>query len=134
MNNAPRITGSKTSFFIFPESPFDFERSAGIHGRFEKSLPEVYENDVYKRVLHLAENPVLVLVSNKGTTEKPRLSVEVHPHLLAREVKALRRLLHTMFAASFDFDRFYSLAKKDRLMSIVSRRLRGLTRFTSDYF
>jgi DNA-3-methyladenine glycosylase II len=126
MNKAPRITGSKTSFFIFPESPFDFERSAGIHGRFEKSLPDVYENGVYKRVLHLAENPVFVLVRSKGTTERPRLSVEVHRKLMAQEVKALKRLLHTMFAASFDFNKFYSFAKKDRLMSTVSRRLRGL--------
>jgi DNA-3-methyladenine glycosylase II len=124
--NAPRITDSRTNFFIFPESPFDFERSAGIHGRFEKSLPDVYENGVYKRVLHLAENPVLVLVTSKGTTEKPRLGVEIHPHLIAQDVKALRRLLDTMFAASFDFDKFYSFAKKDRLMRIVSRKLRGL--------
>ena len=126
MNKAPRFTGSKTSFFIFPESPFDFERSAGIHGRFEKSLPDVYENGVYKRVLHLAVNPVLVLVTSKGTIERPRLSVEVHSQLLAQDVKALKRLLHSMFAASFDFDKFYSFAKKDRLMSIVSRRLKGL--------
>ena len=126
MNKAPRTTGSKTSFFIFPESPFDFERSAGIHGRFEKSLPDEYENGVYRRVLHLAENPVLVLVTSKGTIERPRLSVEVHPQLLAQDVKALKRVLHTMFADSFDFDKFYSFAKKDRLMSIVSRRLRGL--------
>jgi DNA-3-methyladenine glycosylase II len=126
MNKAPRITGSKTSFFISPESPFDFQRSAGIHGRFEKSLPDVYENGIYKRVLHLAVNPVLVLVTSKGTIEKPRLNVEVYPQLLAQEVKALKRLLCTMFAASFDFDKFYSVAKKDRLMKIVSRRLRGL--------
>jgi DNA-3-methyladenine glycosylase II len=126
MNNAPRITASRTSFFIFPEPPFDFERSAGIHGRFEKSLPDVYENGIYKRVLHLVGNPVFVLITSKGTIEKPCLGVEVHPQLLAQEVKALKRLLHTMFAASFDFDKFYSFAKKDRLMSIVSRRLRGL--------
>ncbi|MGA2790200.1 MAG: hypothetical protein ABSF00_05480 [Candidatus Bathyarchaeia archaeon] len=126
MDKTLRITGSKTGFFIFPESPFDFERSAGIHCRFEKSLPDVYENGVYKRVLHLAENPVLVLVTSKGTIEKPRLSVEAHPGLLAQEVKALKRLLHTMFAASFDFDKFYSFVKKDRLMSIVSWKLRGL--------
>ena len=92
----------------------------------EKSLPDVYENGAYKRVLHLADTPVFVLVSNKGTVEKPRLKVEVHPHLSGREVKALKRLLGTMFAASVDFDKFYSLAKKDRLMSIVARRLRGL--------
>lgn len=113
MKKAPRITGSKTSFLIFPESPFDFERSAGIHGRFEKSLPDVYENGVYRRVLHLGDNPVFVLVTSKGTVERPRLSVEVYSQLLAQEVKALKSLLYTMFAASFDFGKFYSFAKKD---------------------
>ena len=126
MNRTRRITDFKTSFFIFPDPPFDFERSAGIHGRFEKSLPDVYEKGAYKRVLHLDEKSVFVLVTSDGTIEKPRLRVEAHSRLLSRDVKELKRLLHRMFAASFNFDKFYSFAKKDRLMRIVSKKLRGL--------
>jgi DNA-3-methyladenine glycosylase II len=126
MNKAPIINGSKTRFFIFPEPPFDFERSAGIHDRFEKSLPDVYENGIYKRVLHVGDNPVIVLATSKGSIDKPKLRVEVYPQLSAQEVKTLKEVLRTMFAASFDFDEFYSVAKKDRLMKTVSKRLRGL--------
>lgn len=38
----------------------------------------------------------------------------------------MRNSLHSMFATSFDFSRFYGLAKKDRLMGTVAKKLRGL--------
>ncbi len=78
------------------------------------------------RVLHVGEKPVLVSVSSEGTVERPRLTVEIHPRLLTHEMKSLRKLLHVMFAPSFDFNRFYSIAKKDRLMHTVAEDLRGL--------
>jgi DNA-3-methyladenine glycosylase II len=121
------ITGNfSTSFFIHAEAPFDFERSASIHSRFQKSLPDLYENGLYKRVLHVYGKPVLVIVSSKGTTERPRLRVEVHPRLSIPEAKSLRNLLHTMFASSFDFNSFRKVAKRDRVMNTVSRELAGL--------
>ena len=120
------LNGSSTRFLTYPKPPFDFKRSAGIHGRFKKSLPDIYENDSYKRVLHVDEKPVLVTVSSKGTTERPKLLVEVHPRLRNLGIKSLRKLLHSMFAPSFDFNRFCKLAKKDRLMTDVAKKLRGL--------
>jgi len=109
-----------------PEAPFDFERSAGIHSRFQKSLPDLYEDGLYKRVLHVCGKPVLVLVSSKGTTGRPRLRVEAHPRLSIPEARSLRKLLHSMFASSFDFNSFRSVAKRDRLMNAVSTELAGL--------
>ena len=99
---------SSTCFFIRTEAPFDFERSANIHSHFQKSLPDVYENGLHKRVLHVCGKPVLVIVSSKGTTARPRLRVEAHPHLSIAEAKSLRNLLRTMFASSFDFHSFRS--------------------------
>jgi DNA-3-methyladenine glycosylase II len=127
MSGAIRINrASKTTFSFFPPPPFDFERSAGMHGRFRKNLPDVYENGVYKRVLHVDKKPVLVSVSSKGTVDRPRLTVEIHPRLLTKETKSLRKLLNVMFAPSFDFNGFYSVAKKDRLMHAIVKHLRGL--------
>ena len=97
-----------------------------MHGRFRKNLPDVYENGVFMRVLHIGKKLVLVSVSSKGTVEGPRLSVETHPRLLTQDMKSLRKLLQLMFAPSFDFNRFYSVAKKDQLMRAVVRDLRGL--------
>lgn len=117
---------SSTCFFIHTEAPFDFERSASIHSRFQKSLPDLYESGLYKRVLHLCGKPVLVTVSSKGTTERPRLRVETHPRLSIQEAKSLSSLLDTMFASSFDFNSFRKVANRDRLMNTVSGELAGL--------
>jgi DNA-3-methyladenine glycosylase II len=117
---------SSTCFFIRTEAPFDFERSANIHSHFQKSLPDVYENGLHKRVLHVCGKPVLVIVSSKGTTARPRLRVEAHPHLSIAEAKSLRNLLRTMFASSFDFHSFRKVAKRDRLMNTVSKEVAGL--------
>jgi DNA-3-methyladenine glycosylase II len=108
------------------EAPFDFERSAGMHDRFQKSLPDLYENGLYKRVLHVLGKPVLITVSSKGTTGRPLLRVEATPRLSIPERKSLRNQLHTMFASSFDFKSFRKVAKRDRLMNTVSRELKGL--------
>ena len=82
------------------------------------------------RVLHVGEKLALVSVSSEGTIERPRLTVEIHPRLLTQEMKSLRKLLHVMFAPSFDFNRFYSVAKQDRLMHTVAKNLRGLRPFS----
>jgi len=117
---------SFTRLFISPEEPFDFERSASMHGRFRKSLPDLYEDRAYKRVLHVCGRPVLVIVSSNGTIESPRLRVDAHPRLSIQESKCLRYLLRNMFGGSFDFNRFRRVAKRDRLMNIVSLELEGL--------
>ena len=125
--NLREISGnSSRSLFINPEAPFDFEKSASMHGRFQKSLPDLYEDGAYKRVLHVHGKPVLVIVSSNGSIKRPRLKVEVHPRLSILETKPLRNLLHNMFGSSFDFKSFRKAAKKDRLMNAVSRELVGL--------
>ena len=97
-----------------------------MHGKFRKNLLDIYEEGVYRRVLHVGKKPVLVSVSSKGTVQRPRLSVEAYPRLQTPEIKTLRKLLQVMFAPSFDFTGFSSVAKKNRLMQTVVRQLRGL--------
>jgi len=122
-----RLGRSSTRFFIYPEPPFDFERSAGLHSRFKNSLPDVFENAFYRRVLRVGKKLVLVSVSSKGTIEKPKLLVEVTPQLgKSSENRMLRKLLHSLFASSFDFNGFYGLAKRDRVMKMVAENVKGL--------
>ena len=114
------------SFFMDPGAPFDFEKSASMHGRFQKSLPDMYRDGSYERVIHVRRKPVLIIVSSEGTTERPRLRVEIHPRLSISEIRSLRRSVDVMFRSSFDFDSFRRVARKDRLMDIISRDLVGL--------
>jgi DNA-3-methyladenine glycosylase II len=114
-------------FSIRPEPPFDFKRSAQIHSRFRNSLPDLYENNFYMRVLQTDKRPVLVSVSSLGTIRKPRLSVHTYPFLNNNsETAQLRHILGSMFQQTFDFERFYAVAKKDATMRTIAKRLRGL--------
>ena len=111
---------------IKPDAPFDFERSASMHGRFGESPPDLYENGLYKRVVHVGAKPVLIIASSEGTIRRPHIRIEVHPPLSKSETKSLKALLDVMFRSSFDFNGFRKATRKDRLMSIVAREVRGL--------
>jgi len=112
--------------YVTPSAPFDFQMSAGMHGRFEKGLPDLYEGGQYKRVIHVRGKPVLIIVSSRGTVERPRIHVEVHPPLSLLQTKSLRDILGTMFRSPFDFKNFRRVARRDPLMNVVSRELTGL--------
>jgi len=47
---------------IRPRAPFDFEKNAEMHSRFKNSLPELYEDGIYMRVLHASNKPVLISI------------------------------------------------------------------------
>jgi hypothetical protein len=64
------------------------------------------EGGLRKRLLHIRDKTVLVTVSSKGTTAKPRLEVEAPPSVSIQEAQSLRKLILTMFASSFDFNGF----------------------------
>jgi hypothetical protein len=112
-----------------PKPPFDFERSAQMHSRFRNSLPDLYEDNVYMRVLRTDRKPVLVSVSSRGTIREPRLLIDTYPLLNNSEVVQLKHVLRLMFEPTFDFDRFYAIAKKDATMRTIAKKLRGLGRY-----
>ena len=114
-------------FIIRPESPFDFEKSVQMHSRFKNSLPDLYEDGAYVRVLHVGRKPVLVSITSKGTVGRPRLLVDTYPPVSNKaEIGSLKKTLRSMFDPTFDFDHFYAIAKRDATMRTIARKLRGL--------
>ena len=114
------------SFTMLPKPPFDFQKSAQMHSRFQNSLPDLYENNVYMRVLRTNKKSILVSVKSRGTTERPMLSVHTYPVLNDdSEIAALKHLLRSMFEPTFDFDQFYAIARKDLAMRDIAKKLRG---------
>jgi DNA-3-methyladenine glycosylase II len=98
-----------------------------MHSRFRNSLPDLYEDNVYMRVLRTDRKPVLVSVSSRGTIREPRLLIDTYPLLNNNsEVVQLKHVLRLMFEPTFDFDRFYAIAKKDATMRTIAKKLRGL--------
>jgi DNA-3-methyladenine glycosylase II len=114
-------------FVLRPEPPFDFEKSVQMHSRFKNSLPDLYEDGVYMRVLHVGRKPILISITSKGTVGKPRLLVDTYPPLSDKpKIGSLRKTLWSMFEPTFDFDHFYLIAKRDAIMRVIARKLRGL--------
>jgi DNA-3-methyladenine glycosylase II len=112
---------------IRPEPPFDLEKSARMHSRFKNSQPDIYENGAYTRVLHVGYKPVLISITSQGTVENPRLLVDTYPRASSKpEISSLKKTLRSMFEPTFDFDRFYVVAKRDATMRTIAKRLRGL--------
>jgi len=114
------------TFTIRPKPPFDFERTAQMHSRFKNSLPDLYEDGVYKRVLRANHKPVLVSITSRGITGKPRLLVDTYPPPNKSEIISLKKTLRSMFEQTFDYDRFHTVAKRDLTMRTIARELRGL--------
>jgi len=115
------------SFTMRPKPPFDFQKSAQMHSRFQNSLPDLYENNVYMRVLRTNKKPILVSVSSRGTIEQPRLFVGTYPLLnSASKIFAVKHVLRSMFEPTFDFDQFYAIARRDSAMRNIAKKLRGL--------
>jgi DNA-3-methyladenine glycosylase II len=115
------------TFIMRPKPPFDFEKSVQMHSRFKNSLPDIYEDGVYKRVLHTGKKPVLVSVSSQGTTRKPKLLIDAYPpQKSGSEADSLRCVLGSMLEPAFDFNDFYVVAKKDAVMRTIAGKLRGL--------
>jgi len=97
-----------------------------MHGRFQRGLPDLYEEGAYKRVVHLRRKRVLIIASSKGTTQKPRIRIEAYPSLSIPEQRSLRNLLEKMFRNRFDYKGFRRVARKDPIMNKISLELAGL--------
>jgi integrase len=97
-----------------------------MFGGARKHLPDSYERGTYRRVLQVDGKSVLVSISSPGTTLKPRLRVEVFPYLSKSKSLLLRAVLNRMVEASFDYDGFRRLARKDRVMRGVCSTIAGI--------
>jgi DNA-3-methyladenine glycosylase II len=107
------------------DPPFDFGQSAGLFAS-RMALPDIFEKGIYYRALYVEDTLALVLASSEGTTQSPAIRFEVYPKLDKSKINFLKAILRIMFASSPDFERFSSVARKDRLMRIISKELLGL--------
>ena len=84
-------------FHIYPESPFDFELNCKVFG-FDKPMPEVYEEDVWKRAVRLGSGRLIpVALYSIGTTGEPKIEAK-HFHAISEpEKEELSKKLDNLF-------------------------------------
>ncbi|MCK6255985.1 DNA-3-methyladenine glycosylase 2 [Fictibacillus sp. KIGAM418] len=95
---------------IKPVSPFDFSKmlrrvsSAGKNNIVHVDM----DNQTYKRMVHLANRPVLFQVKAIGSIDEPELEVEFPETLSQREQDELLVMVKRMFSTDIDIKQFYS--------------------------
>jgi len=113
--------------YLYPRPPYDFSLSAAI---FAKGDPQIRtsEYDIFRQVLDIGGNLVLVEVFSEGSVDRPVLCLSVRSNTPVSKsgMKDIRNLISSMFSISEDITPFYEAVEKDAIMANLTRRLRGL--------
>lgn len=113
-------------FDIIPKSPFNFDLTVGIHGRFPAQCVDLYSNGVYERVLRIGEKNYLVRVQSVGSVKKPRLSVETLPSPNEADKKAIKKKIRWVLGADGDLKEFYEVGLANDKFTPIIKKLYGL--------
>jgi DNA-3-methyladenine glycosylase II len=120
---------------IHPEPPFNFELSAKI---FSNGDPQIqrYENDSYWQLVPLNNNLVLITVKSSGSIDKPELCITIKPdkNITKKDRVLARNMVISIFNLDFKLENFYEDIKKDRILSKLAPKLRGLNSPTTPTF
>ena len=107
--------------------PFDFDLSVRIFSDGDKQIRR-YESGRYWQVVRVGKKLVLIVVKSLGTVDEPKISVELksNEEISYREKKIIREIVDSIFSMRFDLKAFYKHVEKDRVMSRIVQKLRGL--------
>jgi DNA-3-methyladenine glycosylase II len=107
--------------------PFDFDLSLRLFSGGDKQIRK-YEECKFWQVVRIDGKLVLVTLEALGTVDKPEVSVKLESDqpLSAGDEQRIIALVSTLVGAEFDLEPFYTDAKKDRILTDIVHRLRGL--------
>ena len=112
---------------IEPVPPFDLDLSARLFSEGDGRIRR-YEAGRYWQVIRLNERLALATVQSLGTVDEPSITVELEPDegISEQEEMAARASIIKIFNLNLDLGPFYSSVKIDKVMSRLTRALRGL--------
>ncbi|MGA3192868.1 MAG: DNA-3-methyladenine glycosylase [Candidatus Bathyarchaeia archaeon] len=107
--------------------PFDFNLSVMIFSNGDRSIRK-YQDGKYWQVVRLGDTLVLVTMKALGTVDDPKISVELRSdHKLSEaEKEKAKQTVSAILSLDLDLKPFYEHAKKDRILTEIIQRLRGL--------
>jgi DNA-3-methyladenine glycosylase II len=117
----------RTELVVDAVAPFDFDLSASIFSGGDRRIAK-YENGRFWQVLRVDDKLVLVAVRSVGTVDQPRLRVDLksNENILERDKEIVQDLVCVSFNLRFDLNAFYEEVREDRVMAVLTQRLRGL--------
>jgi DNA-3-methyladenine glycosylase II len=115
-------------FLIKPVPPFRLDLTAWALRRRAHNLVDRWDGERYRRAIALGHaRPLEVAIKQIAPLERPRLEVTVTGGPLDDKTKrALKTTLDRLFGFHIDLRPFYALAEKDRRLSPLVERFRGL--------
>ncbi|MDP6665689.1 MAG: hypothetical protein QF477_16780 [SAR202 cluster bacterium] len=109
-----------------PVAPFDFDLTASFATRgLERHAADVYESEVYSKLLDYGEEPALVRIKSIGTIDAPELEVSVTATGGA-DIARAHNVAGKLLGVDDDLGPFYSMAEADTVLSPLIREFRGL--------
>ncbi|MBI4498408.1 MAG: DNA-3-methyladenine glycosylase 2 family protein [Chloroflexi bacterium] len=111
---------------IAPTPPFAFDLILRYLRSSPSSILERVDHASYRRVVVVRERPVLLSVTSVGTTEAPRLRVDVEGEgVTAAEGGAAVALVRRLFDLETDPGPFYEVAAGDPVFAALVAQCRG---------
>jgi DNA-3-methyladenine glycosylase II len=111
---------------IEPLAPFSLELSTQV---FSSGDPHVrgYSNGVFSQVLQVDGSLVLVKITSKGTTELPKLAVELKSSqpITAKTKQVSMQAITYIFNLNFDLAAFYREVESNPVLHQVTQKLCG---------
>jgi DNA-3-methyladenine glycosylase II len=113
-------------FLLTPTPPYNFDLTMRTYGILPGEVVDSYVDGVYRRVLKIEDEHVLVSVESIGTVDEPRLRVSVRPNVSTKLGREVRRKVRHMLNTDVDVRSFYSAMRRNRVLSRVVDELYGL--------
>lgn len=112
---------------IKPLPPFDLDLSARLFAEGDRRIRR-YEAGAFWQVIRMNERLALATVRSLGTVDEPVLSIDLEPGegLSEADKMTAEAMVRMIFNLNLDLQPFYDAVKGDRVMSQITRRLRGL--------
>jgi DNA-3-methyladenine glycosylase II len=113
-------------FHIYPKPPYDFEMNCSVFG-YDKPMPEVYEEGVWKRAVRLESSKLIpVALRSIGTTDKPKIEAKHFQTLSKQEKEELEKRLDDLFSFSQNLTALYVFMDRDPVLRGLKQRFYGL--------
>jgi DNA-3-methyladenine glycosylase II len=117
---------SPQCFHIIPKPPYDFGLSCHVFS-YEKPMPEVYEEGVWRRAIRLDSGRLIpVELQSIGTIEEPKIEVKIFQTVTKQEEEELKKKLDELFSFSQDLTAFYAFMDKDPILRDLKLKFYGL--------
>jgi DNA-3-methyladenine glycosylase II len=115
------------TFTLHPLAPFNFNLTAQIFQGGDKQIRS-YQNGIFHQALRVNGNLVSAKLTSSGTTEKPKLNVELTSNtpLTSVDKQKAKELMDFIFNLDFDLCAFYREIENDGAMHSIAQQLYGL--------